>query len=262
MKKLINYLFYLCILLCFVLAINKIINFSMTRFILSEQQGQAQIRAARMLEPVVKITHAKIMRQTPLIDGAYEAELSQLSSATGFSVEYNPAENKSILITNDHFCNSIGNDSILFFENFELLTIDVSQESSSTRVLATIPELDLCYLEINGYVRPAEIESYDYIPASFEKIFIVGAPAGDFPIIIDSYISTSIPRSNIGIGTLSNSGNSFILVSEQIFPGHSGSPIYTEEGKVIGIVFGALQTYGGLGVSHKDIIESFMLDRN
>ena len=108
MKKLINYLFCLCILLCFVLAINKIINFSTTAFILEEQQGKAQIRSARMLEPVVKITHAKIMLQTPIVDGAYEAELSQLSSATGFSVEYNPYENKTILVTNDHFCSSIG----------------------------------------------------------------------------------------------------------------------------------------------------------
>ena len=131
----------------------------------------------------------------------------------------------------------------------------------TSRVLVTIPELDLCYLEVRGYIRPVEIESYSYSPTNFEKIFIVGAPAGDFPIIIDSYISASIERSSIGIGTLSRSGNSFILVSEQIFPGHSGSPIYTEEGKVIGIVFGALQTYGGLGVSHRDIIDSFMLER-
>jgi len=259
MKKLINYLFYLIILLCFIMAINKFINFSKTKYILEEQHGRAEIRSARMLEPVVKITHAKIYRQSPLEEGGYEAEMSQLSSATGFSVEYNPSENKSIIITNDHFCNSIGTDSLLIFENYELLPIDVSQEKSVDRVLITIPEVDLCLLELNGYVRPAEIEDRSYGPARFEEIFIVGAPAGDFPIIIDTYISASIPRSSIAIGGMSASGNNLLLVSEQIFPGHSGSPIYTREGKVIGVVFGALQTYGGLGVSHRDILDALEL---
>jgi len=259
MKKLINYLFYLSILLCFTMAINKFINFSQTKYILEEQQGRADIRSARMLEPVVKITHAKVHLQTPLEGGGYEAEVSELSSATGFSVEYNPSENKSIIITNDHFCSSIGSGSVLIFENYELLPIDVSQENSVDRILITIPEVDLCLLELNGYVRPAEIEARTYSPARFEKTFIVGAPAGDFPIIIDTYISASIPRSSITIGRMSSSGNNLLLVSEQIFPGHSGSPIYTEEGMVIGVVFGALQTYGGLGVSHKDILDALAI---
>ena len=48
-------------------------------------------------------------------------------------------------------------------------------------------------------------------------------------------------------------GSPLILLSEQVFPGHSGSPVFTKDGRVIGIVFGALRSYGGLAVSVKDI---------
>ena len=52
---------------------------------------------------------------------------------------------------------------------------------------------------------------------------------------------------------MSDEGNPIILISEQVFPGHSGSPVFTKEGKVIGAIFGALRSYGGLAVSVKDI---------
>ena len=91
-----------------------------------------------------------------------------MSSATGFSVEYDPYENKSIIVTNDHFCNSIGPGSLIIFENYQLLPIDASQGNSIDRILITLPEVDLCLLELNGYVRPAEIEGRSYDPTRFE----------------------------------------------------------------------------------------------
>ena len=55
--------------------------------------------------------------------------------------------------------------------------------------------------------------------------------------------------------TMSEEGNDLLLVSEQIFPGHSGSPVFNQEGELIGVVFASMQTYGGIAISHKDISE-------
>lgn len=266
MKKLINYLFHLSIILCFALIINSFVDFLNTYFIIKKEKSIASIQSARMLEPVVKITHAKVIQQSFLEDvigkdntAESEVEISQLSSATGFSVEYNPQDNKTMIATNDHFCNSIDENSILFFENFEFLTLYSVYKESKNRVILTIPELDLCIIEIDGFVKPVEFAEYDYSAISFQKLFIVGAPSGDFPIIIDTYLSASIPRNRIVIGSMKDRGHDFLLVSEQIFPGHSGSPVYTEDGRVIGIIFGALETYGGLAISHRDILETLEL---
>lgn len=267
MKKLINYLFHLSIILCFALIMNNFVDFLNTYFITKKEKSIASIQSARMLEPVVKITHAKVIQQSFLEDfvnesgdtAEGEAEIAQLSSATGFSVEYNPQKNKTIIVTNDHFCNSIDENSVLFFENFEFLTIYSTYKESKNRVILTIPELDLCFFEIDGFVKPVEFVEYNYSAASFQKLFIVGAPSGDFPIIIDTYMSANIPRNRIAVGNMKDRGHHFLLVSEQIFPGHSGSPVYTEDGKVIGIIFGSLRTYGGLAVSHRDILEALQL---
>ena len=66
-------------------------------------------------------------------------------------------------------------------------------------------------------------------------------------------ISNIISRKEVALGSMGTEGNSFLLISEQVFPGHSGSPVFTKDGKVIGIVFGALKSYGGLAISVKDV---------
>jgi S1-C subfamily serine protease len=256
MKKLINYLFYLSILLSCVFIISKIISFSHSLIILDDYQLDAKIKSERMLEPVVKITNM-VQSDNSTSSSPDGPSISAMSSATGFSIEYNPSTNRSIIITNDHFCNGISKNSILFFQNFQNIRVDMSMSGSHLRILDTIPELDICFLESNGYVKPAIIEDYDYHAMTFEKVYIVGGPSGDFPIIIDTYVSQHLPRKEVSLGSLSKTGNDFLLVSEQIFPGQSGSPIYSEDGVVIGMIFGALQTYGGLGVSHRDIKDAF-----
>jgi S1-C subfamily serine protease len=110
-------------------------------------------------------------------------------------------------------------------------------------------------LHIYGFVTPAIIADPGLTQQRFEEIFIVGGPAGDFPIIIDTYISSFLNRSDIRIGKINANGAPFLLTSEQTFPGHSGSPIYNERGEVVGVIFGALPTYGGVGASHKDIYD-------
>lgn len=247
MKKLISYIFFLLVLISAAIICRELISFTKDIILLNPIQNRANIRAQRMLHPVVKITNIISNPTDP------EGQPTFASSATGFSVEYSPELDITFIITNDHFCKEIQPGSSLVFENFKNKTIDSLGMESESRVLRTDPKLDLCLVYLRGYVRPAEIADYNHDPMRFEEVFIVGGPSGDFPIIIDTYISNFLRRGSINMGGMSKGGNPFILTSEQIFPGHSGSPVYTIYGEVIGVVFGALPTYGGISVSHRDI---------
>jgi len=256
MKKLIIYIFFLAILVSTVFVAKETISFVKDIILLSESQSDAIIRQERMLFPVVKITH---IINSPNDSGSTAIYPSVLASASGFSISYSPADDASLIITNDHFCKEIKANSSLIIENYKNEIIDAVNNAASARVLISDPSLDLCLLYIHGFVSPATIASPELDQQRFEEIFIIGGPAGDFPIIVDTYISSFMNRSDIRMGQISNEGAPFLLTSEQIFPGHSGSPIYNKRGEVIGVIFGALPTYGGVGSSHKDLYD--LLDR-
>jgi S1-C subfamily serine protease len=232
----------------------EIINFSKDIILFNEYQIEALVRQERMLYPVVKVS--SIQQGTDTGSSGIQAIIS---TATGFSIEYDAANNTSLIITNDHFCRDIGVGSMLILENYEKAIADASSEYIDeyieSKILYTDPQLDLCLVKAAGYIPPAIIADYSYEPKLFEKVFIVGGPTGNFPIIIDTYISSIVQREEIGLIFLGENGNDFILISEQIFPGHSGSPVFNQRGEVIGVVFASLETYGGLTISHKDIFE-------
>jgi len=249
MKKLIIYIFLLATLVSIALVAKETVNFIKDIILLNNSQTEAIIRQERMLFPVVKITH--------VIDSTDTGSISPpiLASATGFSIGYSASENISLIITNDHFCKEIKKSSSLIIENYKNEIIEAVNIDANMRILITDPSLDLCLLHIHGFITPAIIADSEFTQQRFEEIFIVGGPAGDFPIIIDTYISSFLNRSDIRIGKINANGAPFLLTSEQIFPGHSGSPIYNEQGEVVGVIFGALPTYGGVGASHKDIYD-------
>lgn len=250
MKKLINYLFYLAVVISSALIVNNIINFSKKIITLNQSQYTAEFRKELMLEPVVKLT--QLSYETVEEDGGLQSA-EAIIFATGFSVRYDPRENKTIILTNDHFCNTIEKESLLMVERYDSETVFISNSESKGLILSTSSGLDLCAIEVTGYVRPAVLAEKSFYPKEFEEIFIIGGPAGDFPIIVDTYVSMLIDRDRIAVNGLKGSDNSFLLISEQVFPGHSGSPIYTKDGRVIGILFGALRSYGGLAATNQDI---------
>lgn len=250
MRKLINYLFYLATVIAVVFIVKNIINFSKKIITLNESQYTAEFRKEIMLEPVVKLT--QISYETIEEDGEAQSAES-VTFATGFSVKYDPEEHKTVILTNDHFCNTMHDETLLMVEQYDLQIIFLSDSESNKLILSSEEGLDLCAIEISAYVKPAELAGRDYYTVPFQEIFIIGGPSGYFPIIVDTYASRMIERSIIAMDGMYDFGNPFLLISEQVFPGHSGSPIYTKDGKVIGILFGALRTYGGLAASNKDI---------
>ena len=70
----------------------------------------------------------ELIRQITNIEQGFVYDLSDsgdfelqaaVSTATGFSIKYDPVADVSFLITNDHFCNSINLGSLLIIEDYE-----------------------------------------------------------------------------------------------------------------------------------------------
>jgi S1-C subfamily serine protease len=246
MKKILKTTFIFSFLLF--LAVNIfLLTFNITKIRVKEKPAHSEpaiVRMKAMLLSVVKVTHI----------GKEEFDESAFStSATGFSIAYDVTTDSSLVLTNDHFCNEITADSTLHIEDYSQKLIDWSEGNSDLRVMKTSPALDLCLIQARGFIKPVKLIDDLYFPQLFEKVYVIGAPAGDFPIILDTYISSFLDRDRISLSSLSTSGNKFIMISEEILPGHSGSPIFTLDGEVIGILFGALPQYGGFAASANDI---------
>lgn len=249
MKKLLKYMLALIITVSLVHITIDIIDFLKEITILKDHQLKAKIREERMMHPTVKITSI-VMTDSP--DTGLGGYIT-LSAATGFSIKYDIKNNESLIITNDHFCKTNLSDVSFIIEDYSKSSFESNRSHLDGEIVLTESSLDLCLIKADGYIRPAILANYNYTPRVFEEIYVIGSPSGNFPIIFDSYISNVISRKEIALGSLSPEGNSFLLISEQVFPGHSGSPVFTKDGKVIGIIFGALRSYGGLAISVKDI---------
>ena len=249
MKKLLKYILALIITLSLVHLTKDIVDFTKEIIILKDHQFKAKIREERMMRPTVKITSVVM---TTSGDTGITGYIT-LSSATGFSIRYDIQNNQSLIVTNDHFCRTNISEVTFIIEDSSKSSFESKRSYLDGEIVLTEPSLDLCLIKANGYIRPATLADYSYTPRAFEEIYVVGSPSGNYPIIFDSYISNVISRKEVALGPMSPAGNSFLLISEQVFPGHSGSPVFTRDGEVIGIIFGALKSYGGLAISVKDI---------
>lgn len=236
----------------------SILSFKREKASLEGFQVRARIQKQKMLKPVVKLSY--LIQE--FIGDSTEPYYTSLSTATGFGVEYNPKNNTSYVITNAHFCDIVAEDSSakLIAETAEHFRHGYpGSDGIPGDALYSDRTLDLCMVAIYGFIAPTKLASPGYEAQQFENIFIVGAPSGVLPIIIDTYLSADIDRGMIDLGIMSKSGNNYILVSEQVFPGHSGSPIYNDGGEVIGVIFASMSHYGGIGIPIKDVY-SFMQD--
>jgi len=182
-------------------------------------------------------------------------------SATGFSVSGSKKDNESYLLTNDHFCSdalTIGispfkTASIIYNQGDERSPI-LYNPSGVAYIVYTDPSQDLCLLKINEYIKPVIFDKKQVEPVTPVKI--VGAPQGIFPVIFDTYISSTILRTELPFENLVGNGRDFLFISGRVVPGGSGSPIFNEEGRVVGIIFASpMAAYGGIGIQAKDITD-------
>ena len=214
MRKLINYIFLLSVIVSLVYITKEIVDFSKNIISLKEYQTDALIKQEKMLHPTVRVISMDRGHSGYRSEEYRESEVEViLSTATGFSIQYDPIDDVSYIITNDHFCSSIATHSHLVIEDYDKSSLNISDNYINSKVLYTNEGLDLCLIAAYGFVRPAIIADADYSPEMFEKVFIVGGPTGNFPIIIDTYISGSNERGSISLGALNDTGNDFLLIS-------------------------------------------------
>lgn len=204
-----------------------------------------------ILDPVVKISF--------VIDVG--SDKITIGSGTGFGIHYDRESNISYIITNAHICSMADDVPFAYKFYFEDRDTIIDQQvkvfSGELAPVVLDKNKDLCLMISDRYIRPARIAN-NYTVHQLDKVRIVGAPNGVYPIIIDSYISNVISRNIMGYDT--GSTRPLLLISALVFGGQSGSPIYNEHNEVIGVAFMGLKNedgtiYGGAGIPLEDIQE-------
>ena len=180
--------------------------------------------------------------------------------STGFSVYYDKKEDVSYILSNNHFCIEAINSILpghLFYENSQtIMSQKIQFNSGEIEIIDTDPSKDLCLLSAEGFVKPVEFVSDNYKIQQMDLVVTVGAPGGIFPIIRKTFISNFHKRDAFPDDMVL--GENLLLLSDSVFPGQSGSPLFNLHGKVIGIVCMNLSNngqviYGGLAIPYQDI---------
>lgn len=215
-----------------------------------------------MFDSVVKLTLAMPLPSFMQLNPNTIA-IMPVGSATGFSIYYDKKTDTSYVLTNDHFCKEqIETGAILVAQTTNGMNKNLNPGMVDAVVIKTDPSYDLCVVSVAGFIRPVVMESEKKTADAFEKVTVVGAPYGVFPIILETFVSGYVSREDGALGDMFHAGgNSFLMLSGEIMPGHSGSPVFNSHGKVIGIIFcgqmnaGVFPVYGALAVTNLDIKE-------
>ena len=182
-----------------------------------------------------------------------------LGSATGFSVSASRTEGKSYILTNEHFCAAARTASQIPMSSMHISykkgDSQLFRSDGRAKIIYGDPAADLCILEADEYIKPVTFDK-SYRGEFITPVRIVGGPQGSFPIVYDTYISSTAARTALPFINMHHGGREYLFLSGVIMPGHSGSPIFNENGRVVGIVFAAPPTmYGGFGIQVADIMD-------
>lgn len=189
--------------------------------------------------------------------GIYKHE----ASATGFSVKYDKKSNSTYFITNHHVCVVVMENpgSLVYVKPTDVLPNYTPNADRVMEIIATDPDNDLCLIKANN----EKIEPLNFKPSAklkkFEDIYSIGAPGDVYPIWIHGKYSGNIDRDIESFG-FPKEGYDFLLLSAIITGGQSGSPVYTGDGKVVGVIFIKLGLYGGSAIPSEAVIE-FLKDK-
>lgn len=192
-----------------------LITFVVGIFILSSLDADPKTSyGLRELSKSVVLVSGTANEENALIETTAEVKWS----GTGFSVLYK--NGLTYILTNKHVCEARPNAT------FTISTIErVSYKAS---IFSIDPLSDLCVLKTELYVPPVKMEKYNVNMA--EEVFVIGAPEGHFPTFVQGrasyFVKVNEPDMKIAQ-----------LINAPITHGNSGSPIFDEDGKVVGIIY-------------------------
>lgn len=191
-----------------------------------------------------------------------------IGSGTGFAIARDKEKGVSYAITNHHVCDAaLGDDNAFVHgvrsEDNEFIVIpDTPKVDVVFTIVGAEKTMDLCLLKTLQDIEPLNLSKKEL--DQFDELFVIGAPDGNFPIILETFFSGYLDRSMIpSLRTKENRG--LIVISEQLLPGHSGSPVFDSNNNVIGIAFATplravilgtpITNYGSLAIPSGDIEE-------
>jgi len=132
--------------------------------------------------------------------------------------------NKLNLLTAGHFCEDVANgaEKKKYKETVSIRYFNRNDE------ISIIDNVDLCILERakHGLRAVDLVKNYEKSLNFGDKVYVVGAPSGIFPIITEGYVS--YPRAS--------EFNDKLLISSPVWAGNSGGPVFNTRGQVVGLV--------------------------
>lgn len=154
-------------------------------------------------------------------------------TATGFAID------KDHIITAGHFCMSafeiVTTEKIIKAE-FKALFLEHGKETlvsiDGLKMMAVDLDNDLCMvLRPDHGITPVKLSSKKEFKIR-DKVYTVGAPASTFPLEAEGHISLPL----IEVDKEDSALNNKMLLSLPIYKGNSGSPIFDDQGEVIGVI--------------------------
>ena len=189
-----------------------------------------------------------------------------IGSGTGVSIKYSKKTNRTHILTNAHICNASTDGNRLFGYNQidKTAMITPNVEFFPLKVLHQDKTHDLCILVLTGKIQP--VVSAKHSPKPFERLYVVGGPQGNFPVISETYMSGNIKRNSLKFQDMAFVEHDLIMISQISQPGHSGSPVFNSDGMLTAIIFANLnhfiptalgifpiESYGTLCISIEEI---------
>lgn len=193
-------------------------------------------------------------------------------SGTAFAAAYDKKADETYFLSNNHVCSPTF-DTLFVGEKLNDSQASFTFDGHPDLIFTIVdvdPANDLCLLKASGFHQPVRINKKNEKLEVAQRLFVVGAPNSNAPIILETFFSGYVSRSalpNLGMTGTSQA----LMISEMLQPGHSGSPIFNKKGELVGIGFAssvrdrvdhntALFSYGGLGIGLPDILK--FLEKN
>lgn len=150
---------------------------------------------------------------------AVVAVVGKEQKGTGFVVD--PS---GIIVTNYHV-----------IEDQKALYIPLADGKTGVPVVVeSFPALDLAILKVDGKDLPYITPDFEYQWEAGERVTFIGNPLG-FPLIANE-------GKVIGSTRVKGIQEPVIMVQAPVYQGNSGSPVFNQEGKVIGVIFATIVT--------------------
>lgn len=153
-------------------------------------------------------------------------------SGTGFAVD-----SSGLLITNRHVL--YGEDGSRTPRRLGVMFAG-SRQLWQARVVGTAEDADLAVLKVEirgGTPRVHGLAGDDARPQRGDPVAIIGYPLG-FDLPMDRLANTPIAEPTLTAGTVSKAIEQVLQVDGYGAPGSSGSPIFDQSGRVVGVLYG------------------------